>query len=299
MMNRWLWLLLIIICWAGAGVALFGLPPKSRPAAQPVHNQVTRIISTSPNITEILFALGLEEKIVGVTLRSDYPPAAAEKPKVGTFWNPNIEAIIAHRPDLVITLNFMQQKNLAQRLNRMGYRTLTVNSEKVRDLFEAIKQIGAATGEQTHASELVNDIKSRLKNLPALIGKKKKLKVLWVVQREPLRVAGTDTFVSEMIALAGGENAIGPTIHEYPPISGEQIIACSPDVIVEPTMERDDPLQQREIALKYWGRFTNVPAVKNARIYVICGDAVSRPGPRLYEGTKTIARCLWPKLFEN
>ena len=299
MMNRWLWLLLIVLCWAGAGVAIFGTPPKSRPPAQPVPNQVNRIIAMSPNITEILFALGLEEKIVGVTLRSDYPPAAAEKPKVGTFWQPNIEAIIAARPDLVITLNFPQQKNLTQRLNRMGCRTLTVNREKVGDLFQAIKKIGRATGQHTQAEQLVRDIKSRLNKLSQMIGSKEKLKVLWVVQRQPLRVAGTDTFVNEMIALAGGENAIGPTIHEYPPIGGEQVIACSPDIIIEPTMGLDDPVQQREIAIKYWSRFSNVPAVMNGRIYVICGDAVSRPGPRLYEGTETIARCLWPKLFEN
>jgi len=296
-MKRWLWLMLIVLCWTGAGFAIFGAPSKSSPL--PVPDRINRIISMSPNITEILFALGLDDKIVGVTLRSDYPRAAAEKPKVGTFWYPNIEAVIAARPDVVITLDNERQQNFARRLNRMGCRTLTVKTEKVDELFAAVRRIGVATARHIRAEKLLQGIESRLKNLSALVAAGEKPKVLWVVQRHPLRVAGAQTFVSEMITLAGGQNAIGPTIHEYPPIGGEQVIACAPDVIIEPTMELHDAARQREIALKHWSRFTNVPAVKNGRIYVINGDAVSRLGPRLYEGTQTIAKCLYPQLLEN
>jgi iron complex transport system substrate-binding protein len=296
-MNKWLWLFLIILLWSVAGLAIFGFQQGQNYSATPPPNQVDRIISMAPNLTEILFALGLGDKIVGVTLDSDYPPEATKKPKAGTFWQPNIEAVIAAKPDLVITLGFTQQKNLAQRLKRIGYHSLTLSIEKVSELFDAIRIIGTATGKQSEANELVGDISEKLDKLSALVGKKDKVRVLWVVQREPLRVAGRDTFINELIELAGGENAIGPTLHKYPPIGAEQVIACNPDVIVEPAMNPKNMAGQQSSAIEYWLRFKNISAVTNKRIYVIDGDTVSRLGPRLYEGTEAIARCLRPELF--
>ena len=262
-------------------------------------NEPTRIVSLAPNLTEILFGLGLGEQIVAVSNGSDYPPEAANKKKIGTFWYPNTEAIIASKPDLVITLGFEQQKNLAERLKRIGYNSLILNIEKVSELFETLGKIGAATARQSEANELVCDIRKKLDNLSDLVATETKVRVLWVVQRQPLRVAGRSTFVNEMIELAGGENAIGPTVHKYPPIGAEQVIACGADVIIEPAMGHEDVAEQQDRALQYWSKFKNVPAVKNKRIYVINGDTVSRLGPRLYKGTEIIARCLRPELFEN
>ncbi len=262
-------------------------------------NQADKIVSLAPNLTEILFALGLEKEIVGVTLHSEYPPAAAEKPKVGTFWQPNIEAVVAAKPSLVITLGFEQQKDLAERLKRVGYSSLTVNIEKMNDLFKAIEEIGAATGRQCQANELVSEIRKKLNRLSTLVGTQTKVRVLYVVQREPLRVAGRDTFVNEMIELAGGENAIGPTVHKYPPIGAEQVITCAADVIIEAAMAQEDMTIQRDRALQHWSKFEHLPAVANRRVYVIRGDIVSRLGPRLYEAVETIARCLRPHLFES
>ena len=262
-------------------------------------NSPERIVSLAPNLTEILFALGLEGKIVAVTLHCNYPPAAAGKPKIGTFWQPNIEAVIAAKPTLVVTLGFEQQRSIAERLGRVGLHCLTVNIEKVSELFDAIDGIGAETGKQYEANQLVSGIQKKLSSLAALAGTKDKVRVLWVVQREPLRVAGRDTFVNEMIELAGGENAIGPTIYKYPPIGAEQVIASGADVIIEPSMTQEDLSTQREKAIQYWDRFENVPAVMSRRIYVINGDIVSRLGPRLYEGVESIARCLRPELFAD
>jgi len=298
-MNKWWWLFLFILFWTGAGFAIFGVKQNQDlgNTCLPIHAE--RIVSAAPNLTEILFALGLEEKIVGVTAHCNYPPAAAKKTKIGTFWQPDIEAVIAAKPDLVITVGFEQQKNLAERLNRLGYKTLTVNIEKISDLFEAIKKIGIATGREYDANIMVRSIKNRLDEMAALIGTKDKVSVLWVVQREPLRVAGRDTFINEIIELAGGENAMGPTVYKYPPIGAEQVIACKPDVIIQPTMGQENLAEQQEKALRYWRRFSGAPAVKDGRIYVINGDIVSRLGPRLPEAAETIAGCLRPKLFKN
>jgi len=290
---------LIVLCWMAAGFVIFDFPQSQKHSDTTMPSHVSRIVSMAPNLTEILFALGLDDEIAGVTLCSDYPPAATEKTKVGTFWQPNIEAVIAAKPDLVITLGFDLQQNLAERLNRIGYNTLTVNIEKVSQLFEAIGIIAAATDRQDRADELTRGIRKKLNRLAAVVANSEKVRVLWVVQEEPLRVAGRDTFINEMIELAGGENAIGPTIHKYPPIGAEQVIACSPHVIIEPAMEQQDIDGQQHTAMQYWSKFNSLPAVKNRHIYVIDADRVSRLGPRLYEGVETIARCLRPQLFAN
>jgi iron complex transport system substrate-binding protein len=184
-------------------------------------------------------------------------------------------------------------------LRRIGYKSLTVNIEKVSDLFEAIEKIGDVTCRLQQASELINRIRADLQGVTARIASEPKVRVLWVVQREPLRVAGRDTFINEMIELAGGENAIGPTVHKYPPIGSEQVVACNAGVIIEPTMGWQDLESQRAGAAQYWSKFKHLPAVANGRIYVIDGDTVSRLGPRLYEAAEAIARCLRPHIFEK
>jgi len=297
-MNKWWWLLSMFLCWIGAGFAISNARNSKTQCYTPLPNQPNRIVSLAPNLTEILFALGLDTKTVGVTTDSDYPPVATKKIKVGTFWQPNIEAVIAAKPDLVITLEINQQINLAERLGRIGYTCLELKIEKVNDLFKAIATIGDATGRQNEANNLASDIQKKLYSLQQLFNASDRIKVLWVVQREPLRVAGRDTFVNEMIELAGGENAIGPTIHKYPPIGAEQVIACQADVIIEPAMSQNLPTQHQG-ALQYWSKFESVPAVLNKRIYVIEADTVSRLGPRLYEGVETITKCLRPELFPN
>lgn len=305
-MSKWCWLFLIILFWIGAGFAFFGSQGKQNHSSSFLSPRFLakarggdRIVSMAPNLTEILFALGLEDKIVGVTVHCNYPPAAAEKTKIGTFWQPNIEAVIAAKPTLVVTLGEQQQRSFAERLRRIGLHCLTVNIEKVSELFEAIERIGTATGKRYEANQLVTGIQEKLNRIAALVGTKDRVRVLWVVQREPLRVAGRDTFVNEMIELAGGENAIGPTVYKYPPIGAEQVIASGAEVIIEPSMTEENPASQKEKAIQYWSRFENVPAAKNGRIYVISGDVVSRLGPRLYEGVETIARCLRPELFAD
>ena len=296
-MRKW-WLLLAgWALWSGLGYALFGRPSAQVDAHASGTPLSMRIVSMGPNLTEILYALDLGPQIAGVTTGSDYPPDAADKPKVGSFWQPNIEAIIATRPDLVVTLGFEQQRSLAQRLRRMGYDALTLEIDTIEGLFRSILATGAATGASTRAQELVGDMRTRIRTLQARTAAIDRAKVLWVVQREPLRVAGRDTFPNELIELASGQNAIGPTLQKYPPVGAEQIIASGIQVIFEPTMVAGDERKQREQALQYWARYPHIPAVANERIYIVDGDLVSRLGPRLYEGVETIARCLRPELF--
>jgi iron complex transport system substrate-binding protein len=295
-MSKW-WLLSAATgLWMAVGYAMVRSPAVDGPRTGHSHSPA-RIVSMAPSLTETLFALGLEPNVVGVTQDSDYPPAARDKPRVGTFWQPNIEAVIATRPDLVVTQTFEQQRDLARRLGRMGYNSLMVDVETIDELFDSILVLGQATGTSARAGKLCADMRAEIGRLAAATARARRVKVLWVVQREPLRVAGRATFINEMIELAGGENAIGPTLHIYPAVGAEQVIAARPEVIIEPAMMPGALEQQRHQALAYWSRFTNVPAVATGRIYVIEGDLVSRLSPRLPAGIETIARCLHPDLF--
>jgi iron complex transport system substrate-binding protein len=164
----------------------------------------------------------------------------------------------------------------------------------VDDLFGAIETIGRATGQHIKANALASGIREDLVRLGRTRAGRDRPRVLWVVQREPLRVAGRNTFINELIELAGGENAIGPTLHKYPPVGAEQIIGANVQVIIEPAMMGGDPAEQRRRALAHWGRLASVPAVADGRIHVVEADAVSRLSPRLAEGIQLIAGCLWP-----
>ena len=260
-------------------------------------NKPTRIVSLAPNLTEILFALGLDEEIAAVSNGSDYPPEAAKKSKVGTFWQPNTEAIIASKPDLVITLWFEQQKSVADSLNRLGYEVLTLKIEKIEELLTAIQNVGTATGCRQRSDELAENISTQLDDLKSKLSSTTNVKVLWVVQVEPLRVAGRNTFINELIELAGGENAIGPTISQYPQIGTEELLVCGAQAIIQSAMGKSNISEQQQAAERSWSRWSSLPAVKNNRIYVVEPDTTLRLGPRLPQGIEIVARCLHLDVF--
>jgi iron complex transport system substrate-binding protein len=298
-MNKWLWLFLTILCLAGGGFLIIAMlsDQTSNTITQPT--RANRIVSLAPNLTEILFELGLCEKVVAVSNDSDYPAEAAKKNKVGTFWQPNTEAIIAAKPDLVVTLWFEQQKSVAEALRRLGYSVLILKIESIEELLAAIKDIGTATGTQDRADQLIEDITNRLNDLQSKVASTEKVKVLWSIQAEPLRVAGRNTFLNELIELAGGENAIGSTIQQYPPLGGEQLLSCEAQIIIQSAMSTADIQAQQQSAKKFWSRWPMLPAVKNERIYVVNPNTTLRLGPRLCEGLELIVHCLHPDIYQR
>ena len=299
MKNFRIHLAVAIIC-AAATTAVFCLNKQRQSiSTSPAATGPLRIASLAPNLTEILFALGLEEKIVAVSDDSDYPAAAETKKKTGTFWQPNTESVIASRPNLIITLWFEQQKSVADYLTHMGYQVLTLRMEKIEELLESIEKIGSATDRKQQADELSKSIKNQMDNLQAKVSSAEKVKVLWVLQNEPLCVAGRDTFINELIELTGGENAIGPTLQQYPPLGTEKLLKSGAEVIIQSAMGPGDIRKQQRNAETFWKKYPNLPAVKKNRIYVIDSDIILRLGPRLPDGAKIIARCLHPDIFEE
>ena len=158
----------------------------------------------------------------------------------------------------------------------------------------AIQKIGSATGYEQRAEQLVKDISNRLNDLQLKLGSTNKVKVLWVVQVEPLRVAGRNTFINELVELAGGENAIGPTVQRYPPIGTEELLACGAETIIQSAMGKSNIAEQQQAAEMFWSKWVSLPAVKNNRVYVVEPDTILRLGPRICQGIELIARCLHP-----
>lgn len=256
-----------------------------------------RIITISPNITEIAFAIGLGDKIIAVSTDSDYPPEAKQKAKVGSFWQPDLEKIIAARPNLVITETFEQHKTIADNLKRLNINVLSLRIDTIEEMVEAIVQIGRATGRAEAAEQIAKEIQTRIDSLKIKLSEKDRPKVLWVIQPDPLRAAGEKTFINELIEIAGGKNAIGPTLHPYPQVDEEELLISQCDVIIQSAMNRDIQSEQRA-AEEFWSKKPMLAAVKKGRIYTVNSDLVLRLGPRLPEGIETIARLLHPEIFD-
>ncbi len=256
-----------------------------------------KIVVLSPNLTEIVFALGLGDKVVGISSDSDWPAEAKTKPKMGSFWQPNIEAIIAAKPDLVACESFLQHKEAAETLKRAGINVLSLRVESIEELYNTILSIGQAAGCPDKAELLTTKIKSDLDQIRAKVSSAKKVEVLWSVQTEPMRVVGVKTFVNEIIEIAGGQNVIAPTGDQYPSVGTEAILTSGAEVIIQSAMGTEEIAKQQETAEKFWSRFANLPAVKDKKVYVMEADTVLRLGPRLPGGAMKVAKLLHPQIF--
>jgi iron complex transport system substrate-binding protein len=251
-----------------------------------------RIVSLSPNITEILFALGLGDQIVAVSNNCDYPPQTQKLQKVGSFFKPSVESIVVCNPDLVITLWFSQQQGIANTLERLDYTVLTFRLEEMGQLNPVIREIGKATGTEEAAQKLSARIESKLQAINEQCRDYPKTKVLWVLQTKPIRAVGTRTYMHELIELAGGQNVVGPTPQQYPQIGSESLLTCGAEVIIQSAMSKEDLPKQQQLAERFWGEYPEIPAIHDKRIYVIDSDTVLRLGPRIGEGLELIAGLL-------
>ncbi len=292
-------LIIIIILLLLAVIAVLFLTSDQDIIGLTVSKNPQRIITLSPNLTEIVFALGLDDKVIAVSSDSDYPLQAKDKLKVGSFWQPDIEAIIAAKPDLVIAEDFEQQANVAEALGRADIRVLTLSFDRIFQLRQAIQKIGDAAGCRDEADKVINNIENRIVILNSEFRNLNKPKVLWVVQTEPLRVASSKTFINDILEIAGGTNIIGQTLMQYPQINEEILLANPPEVVIQSAMGQNSITEQQKDAEKFWAKYVSLPAVKNGRIYVVDSDLVLRLGPRLPQGIEAIARILHPEKFKQ
>lgn len=286
-MQKKLFLLLLVpLLLAGCGT-----PKKESPKAQAgfplvitdafdqelkIEKPPRRIISLAPSHTEILFSLGLQEKIVGVTNWCNWPKEAQSKPLVGDL-NLNFEKIVSLKPDLIVGIRSMQEENLG-RLAKMGYTVLALEPAGIDGTIDTIKTLGLATGRQTQAKRLAAKIQGQLASIKP---KAQRPKVLMVLDLDPLYTVGPGSLQDELITQAGGENIAKEANNPWPQLSDEVVISKNPDLILVTA-----DLEKRILAKPAW---RNLKAVKNNAIYKVDPDLISRPGPRIGEALLDLA----------
>lgn len=255
-----------------------------------------RVVSLSPSNTEILFAVGGGELAVGVTEFCNYPEEARLVEKVGGFAAKtiNLEKIVALDPHLVLA--GPNHKELAATLRGLNINVVILASETFEDIFYNIELTGRAIGREKEAGalvarqrETVSMIKSRTKEL----SDEQKVRVFWEVWDEPLMTAGPNTFIGQMIDIAGGVNIFADVEERYPQVSAEAIIMRNPQVILSPD-SHVDKINPEELAKR--AGWSSIDAVKDGRVYLIGGDISSRPGPRLVDALEDIFEQLYPEL---
>jgi len=256
-----------------------------------------RIVSFGPNITEILFALGLEEKVVGVSDYCDYPEAAKLKPKVGDAYNPSLERIVELEPDLVLTV---KQEQLNRELDALGIEFMVLDPEDIDGILGDIELVGEITGTKKRAEELIKDMQDSISQVIALMEDAPKVSVFFIIDATDPTLpwtAGTGSFIDALITMAGGENVAGEAVGAWVPFSLEQVVSSDPEVIIIQTMIAGIPTISKEELDEHpvWGEMT---AVRQGKVYIIDGDLVSRPGPRIVQGLEEMAKIIHPELFE-
>jgi iron complex transport system substrate-binding protein len=258
----------------------------------------SRLVSTSPSITETLFALGLGDRVVGVSLYCRYPALVTSLPKVGTFLKPEPETIARLRPDLV----FVHTGPNAARnqLAALAIKTAVVDRGTLASVFTTIRDIGAAAGVPARADRLLAEIDAALSAVKAAVAGRPPRKFLIIVGRRTgtlndIVAVGPGSYLHDIAMLAGGVNVLASAPVEYPRISMETVISLSPDVIVdigEMGEREDDSLERRLVAEGLWRKQAMVRAVREGGLHVTHDQSFVVPGPRLVNVARSMAAWL-------
>lgn len=265
-------------------------------ASYPAEGFPKRIISLSPSINEIIYGLGDWKSVVGITIYSDFPPEVKNLPTVGGWINPNLEAIVALRPDLVIMIKD-QDKIFGDKIRKLRLKTLSVESTTIKDISDSILEIGKALGKDSGAREVTENFKSSLDEIGTKVVGVRPKRVLLVVGRNPgtledIYVISRKSYINEIINIAGGENVVKNDVFSVK-VSKESILSLNPEVIVEVNHER---INKNE-TLKVWDELKDVSAVKNKEVYILTDTALLHPSQRVAQAARTLAEILHPEVF--
>lgn len=245
-----------------------------------------RIVSLTPSITEVLFAIGAGDRIVGATEHCNYPPEAADLPRVGggTLESLNQEVIIGAEPDLVLC-KWDNHLPLLKNLERLNIPVLALGPETLAELYDQTRMLGRITGNLPQSERLIASMQQRVDAVTARIPTKNGPTVFYQVWDDPLMTAGPNSFIGELLTLAGLRNLFENTPIRYPKVSPEVVVAGNPDVILAPSTHATPVTAESILGRAGWG---GVRAIQDKRVYVIDGDSVSRCGPRLVDALEEI-----------
>jgi len=283
-------------CGQGAGpVASVEQPGVRRPEAAP-----QRVVSLAPSITETLFALGLGDRVVGVTDFCRYPPEATHLPKVGGYLNPSVEAVLRLRPDLLVVPAGAQRWQ--ELFARFSLPILEVDHRNLEGVFASFETLGRVFGVEERGREAAEVLRARLDRVAEQCRGRPRPRVLMAIDRtieenrlRDVYVAGDDGFLDQVIELAGGENAAKHLGVPFPVLSAEGILRINPDVIVDLVGDMPAAGTEQALILSGWKQVAEVKAVRTGRVYIL-SDVPVVPGPRTPQLVERLARCLHPDI---
>ena len=250
---------------------------------------VERAVSLAPNLTEITFAVEAGDKLVGRTSYDDYPAEAQKIATVGDTLNPNIENIIALKPQVVLVSTASQIETFTKQLESQNIAIFVTNPNSLDDIYKSIYQIGKIFGKDAKAREVVDILKRRVADVEARTDTAEKIKVFVQISKEPLFTVGKESFINDVINRAGAVSVTAEVATAYPKLSKETALALNPDAIIL----SDSPDNKEPNAV-----FANSPAAKNNRVFRVGGDIISRPSTRIVDALEQIARDLHPENFQ-
>jgi iron complex transport system substrate-binding protein len=304
-MRKLIAISIVVVAFAGSFAVrhILNMPSEETSPAT-TETRRDRIICLSPGLTETAFALGLGDRVVGVTRYCLYPLEAQERPDIGGFLDPNYEAIVALRPDVVLVTPYQQE--LARDLQRLGVTICTVTQDSLKDILESYAQIGALCDCQEEATALADTLKSCLAHVAASPTNDKHPRVLMTTGRDvrsgtlnEVYAVGRGTFLDEIITLLGGENIAPGNLLEYPSLSAEGILRLDPDILIELVADQEYDQELEATALAAWNTLPNFRVAQEKRIHVLFGNYLTIPGPRVVLTLEALARCLRTELDET
>ena len=251
-------------------------------------------MSLVPSVTETLFALGVGDEVVGVSSYDDYPPEVMKLPRVGSFLTPNLEAIAALRPTIVIGRSISSNQREVQALRALGYEVLLIEDDSLPQIEQSIRTIGKRMGRKPRADAIiagieanVNDVRARVHPLPVR-------PALMLVGHQPIVAVGPGTFLDDLIKIAGADNIADATAQQWPQLSIEYIVAMRPEVIIDGQMGSDP-----QSPTQFWDAYPTIPAVKNHRVVGYPEDPTLHPGPRVGATLEMIAKLIHPEAWKT
>jgi len=263
----------------------------------PLAGAPQRIVSTAPSITEMLFALGLGDRVVGVTNYCQYPPEVSTRPRIGTYLQPNVERILELRPDLVIIPK--TPLHTRTQYDAVKLKTLEVKYDSIADIEHSIRDISVAAGVPESGTRLNQKIRDGLQAVAARAPIKRP-SVLFIVGRTPgaldgLVTVGTNSYLDEVIKISGGKNIFEGTSQSYFRISMEEVLSRGPEIIIDMgDMGEARPVtpEYRQSVLKLWSRFPSIPAVRSVQVHPVSSPVFVVHGPRVVELAEILSKLI-------
>lgn len=273
-------------------VIVFSCSLKPVACSQGAHAaQAKRIVSLAPSVTETLFAVGAGEDVVGVSELSDFPPQARRVDRVGSYLRPNIEAVVAHRPDVVIAVPSPGNREAVESLIELGLQVVVVEEgPTLADIYASIDKIAGEAGRPEAGRELVARLRGQVDAVRRRVAPLRRVRVLMIVGENPLIAVGDQNLLDELLRSAGAEN-VAAALGRWARLSVEFLVKSSPEVIIDSSMG-----DEASGARSFYDDL-GLEAASAGRVHTIRIDEVLRPGPRVGQGLELLARLIHPEAF--